>query len=85
MRFRLPAFVVLLCGLLGQLLHAQQAPPTSPRVDFQRVVRPILSENCFHCHGPDANTRMVDLRLDTREGVFAKRENGVPVVPVGNK
>jgi len=81
MRSLLLGIVVLFCGLCGQFLQAQKPAPASPSVDFQRVVRPILSENCFHCHGPDANTRMADLRLDTREGVFAKRENGTPVVP----
>jgi hypothetical protein len=40
-------------------------------IDYNYHIRPILSDRCFKCHGPDANKRKAGLRLDTREGAYA--------------
>ncbi len=59
------------------LLCAQATKP----IDFQREIRPILSENCFQCHGPDSGSRMAGLRLDLKPAAFEARKRGTPVVP----
>jgi mono/diheme cytochrome c family protein len=58
----------LLSGLTSGLTSMWAAP-----VDFARDVRPILSDKCVQCHGPDANDRQADLRLDDEQSAKADR------------
>ena len=51
-------------------------------IDYNRDIRPILSENCYACHGPDKNTRKARLRLDIKdEALKAMRDGGHAIVP----
>ena len=55
---------------------------SAAEVNFAREIRPIFSENCFACHGPDSNKRKAGLRLDQKESAFGKNESGeVAIVP----
>jgi hypothetical protein len=72
------AAVCLMVALAGSAtMRAGQQPQGLPAVSFDREVRPILSNNCYQCHGPDEQRRETNFHFDTEEGAFV--DDGVIV------
>ncbi len=55
-------------------------PPTPARLSFNEHIRPILSENCFACHGPDSSNREAGLRLDHKVAATAELDSGLQAI-----
>ena len=69
--------LILLAGL------PPQEPATPARIDFDRQILPLLSDNCFYCHGPDAGRRKGKLRLDVEKDAKKPNADGVAAIVPG--
>ena len=80
--WRVPAafvFAMTIAASSGEFAAADE----SHRVDYNQHVRPILSNHCWSCHGPDHAARKAGLRLDQRTSATGKTENGVTAIVPG--
>ncbi len=76
------AVISLIWPLTASIVHSE--PGTSHRIGYNDDVRPILSDRCYACHGPDAGQRQASLRLDRRDGAMAELLSGSRAVVPGN-
>src|SRR4051812_45039724 len=79
MRINSLIWLIVLClvaGLPPLETLAAARKPAKDQIDFNRDIRPIFSENCYACHGPDKNKRKAGLRFDVKEEAFKKLDSG---------
>ncbi|MFM8578899.1 MAG: DUF1553 domain-containing protein [Planctomycetaceae bacterium] len=78
---RLAAVGIVLAGIGA---FAEAAPGETARLSFNKHIRPILSENCFACHGPDSAKRQAGLRLDGFDAASAELDSGMRAIVPGD-
>ncbi len=77
----MPPRPLVAVSLLAACIGPAFAQTAATSVRYGRDVRPILSDRCYRCHGPDAQTREATLRLDDRDAAIAPRKHGAAIVP----
>ncbi|MEM9411153.1 MAG: DUF1549 domain-containing protein, partial [Planctomycetota bacterium] len=79
MVFKFSVFVLLIIMLQATVYGGSD---NDGEIDFARDIRPIFSNKCFVCHGPDQNTREGGFRLDSKASAFSEADSGgIPIVP----
>ena len=82
----IPLMAMLVCFCLAMLVppsaSAEHHETAQVNINYNLDIRPILSNNCYACHGPDAKSRQANLRIDTKAGAFSE-PSGYPVIVPG--
>src|SRR5688572_6799635 len=74
----------LVVSLLVGAAELRGAGRSGSAIDFNREIRPILSDNCFACHGPDDKERKAKLRFDLKEDAFKPAKSGEHAIVPGD-
>src|SRR5437764_11865383 len=75
---------IVVAALVVSSQLASGAGAQKALVEFNPDIRPIFSENCYPCHGPDAGRRKAGLRLDRQEDAFAELKSGDRAIVPGD-
>ncbi len=76
---------LLVCGGIVESTFAQEGPQEDPaEIDFNTDIRPLLSDRCFKCHGPEEKSREAGLRFDRKDVAMGELESGLTAIVPGD-